>query len=416
MHLHLLIAVLELLWHAAIAYENPDPTTAWKSPFNQYLPNCVTAAPPTIRKQANIKAMSCPMVKDELGFLSEWVAYHLMHGLDYIQFYDDRSHNHSFDELKPWINSGQVSVVNADINKDISYKGVMRGKVNAEKNCKEYAFAHGYDLMLSLDLDEYLVPQNLSSTGVDELWNMMVQRGDYAAILNKHNFNSAPHLLEPINLLTIEAYQTKVSTINKMTYFKSVFSKTAIRMTGPLYNPSFANHSLLLEYVLKCTFHGCFVPGKPPLNSLDISYFKPSGKNTYPVPTLYHYGRSLEKFGLKAKTWRTSGGWTPAYNLVQFFDRSVGWTFDDRAAQYGCQVRSILRKVTKQPVYYRPGDMWYRNTEFGLVMNDGEKGHRNGAPVKENEMKSYNQPYHYHGSVWPYEQQAKQFSSRKRIA
>ena len=50
------------------------------------------------------------MFKDEEGFLSEFVAYYQMHGIDHIRFFDHNSTDDSLVELQPWIQSGFVSV------------------------------------------------------------------------------------------------------------------------------------------------------------------------------------------------------------------------------------------------------------------------------------------------------------------
>jgi hypothetical protein len=117
------------------------------------------------------------------------------------------------------------------------------------------------------------------------------------------------------------------------------------------------------------------------------------------LQTVYinHYGRSLEKFGLKTKTWKTSDGQDKGYDLVHFLDRNVGWKLDTSALRYSCQLREHLANITGNPVYYRPGDMWYRNTEFGRPMNDAFKGRRSGVPVEAGFKVTPSNPYHYHG-------------------
>lgn len=112
---------------------------------------------------------------------------------------------------------------------------------------------------------------------------------------------------------------------------------------------------------------------------------------------LFHYGRSLEKFGLKSKTWKTSDGADTGYNVNYFLDRNVGWKYDSRALRYSCQLREHLARMTGEKVYYRPGDFWYRNPEFGRAMNDPGKGRRGGGPVEAGFQIPYKNPYHYKG-------------------
>ena len=47
------------------------------------------------------------MIRDEEGFLSEFVAYHQMHGFSHIVFFDHGSTDNGLAELEPWIKSGR---------------------------------------------------------------------------------------------------------------------------------------------------------------------------------------------------------------------------------------------------------------------------------------------------------------------
>jgi len=68
----------------------------------------------------------------------------------------------------------------------------------------------GYDFFVSLDLDEYLVPLSSDLTAVDELEKFFTSTQRNILPLKKFNYQSTPHLLEPVNLLTIEAYHVCV--------------------------------------------------------------------------------------------------------------------------------------------------------------------------------------------------------------
>ncbi len=62
----------------------------------------------------DIEIHVCPVLfcdRDEEGFLSEWTAFYQMHGFDHIIFFNDNSVDNSISELKPWIDSGFVSIV-----------------------------------------------------------------------------------------------------------------------------------------------------------------------------------------------------------------------------------------------------------------------------------------------------------------
>lgn len=70
--------------------------------------------------------------------------------------------------------------------------------------------------------------------------------------IGKYNFQSAPHILEPIHLLTIEAYQSRMKTPAKMNYYTSVAPKCAYRFNGP----DSTNNSA--QFIAECChFHGC---------------------------------------------------------------------------------------------------------------------------------------------------------------
>jgi hypothetical protein len=70
-------------------------------------------------------------------------------------------------------------------------------------------------------------------------------------------------------------------------------------------------------------------------------------KRTGDALVIYHYSRSLEKFGLKAKTWETASGDNPVgYDMVHFLDRNVGRHTDRSALRFTCQLRKHLSEVT----------------------------------------------------------------------
>ena len=82
-----------------------------ESPLYLNLPDCsVQESYTPLKKETKAKGIICPMFKDEEGFLSEFVAYYQMHGFDHIRFYDHDSTDASLAELRPWIESGFVSV------------------------------------------------------------------------------------------------------------------------------------------------------------------------------------------------------------------------------------------------------------------------------------------------------------------
>jgi len=109
---------------------------------------------------------------------------------------------------------------------------------------------------------------------------------------------------------------------------------------------------------------------------------------------MHHYARSLEKYMLKQKTWETAGGAdSRGYDFYHFLDRTLGFTYDDSALSWTCQLRDLLRERTNESDYIRPGDFWYRNPEFGKVVLDSNKRGRGGSglhkQLRDPEMNPY---------------------------
>ena len=88
------------------------------------------------------------------------------------------------------------------------------------------------DYFASLDLDEYLLPVTGMHTAVDAMHRYYEQSKLNVMRLNKWNFQSAPHTLEPVNLLTLEAYHMRMKRERAMTYFKTVGRKIALQLNG----------------------------------------------------------------------------------------------------------------------------------------------------------------------------------------
>jgi hypothetical protein len=326
--------------------KSPEVDIIELSPYNQRLPDCRNPYT-TLKKKTKAKAIICPMFRDEEGFLSEWLAYYQIMGFDHVMLFDDGSVDNYQVEIKPWVDSGFVTVKSNWSEDELNIKGVflrdafkkaMTVKALLESECKHQAIKWGYEYMVSLDLDEYVVPKKENETFVDELelWSNTTGRSVYC--MPKYNFQSSPHGLEPIHLLTIEAYQSRMRESARMNFYTSVAPKCAYRLKG---GADTTNDSA--TFIADCChFHGCqghdfrrdsnFChqkfkdegwrvngKGKPWINSLDI----------------FHYSRSLEKYALKQKTWKTSTGEVKAgetseqaaksYDIAKFLQRSVGW-------------------------------------------------------------------------------------------
>ena len=200
------------------------------------------------------------MIKDEIGFLSEWTAYYEMQGFNHIIFFDNNSTT-SLAELDLWIKSGFVSIERnwwtgsewLLKDKRNRFGDMMVVKMQSEIMCKRRAVEWGYEVFVSIDIDEYIVPTKPTITVMDDLVNFFNVSTRGSVLLSKLQFPPTPHILEPINLLTIEAYQTRVSKPGKMNYYTNVAGKVALRLQG---SPEYSNQTT--EYLVHCCdFHGC---------------------------------------------------------------------------------------------------------------------------------------------------------------
>jgi hypothetical protein len=411
-----------LMWHT----KSNEISRIDKNPYYQHLPDCSKDNRESwITKSTKAKGIICPMVRDEVGFLSEWVAYYELHGFNHIRFYDDKSGPDAFVELEPWIKSGFVSIVSnwtstslglsPHVTKNNKFMFKMAQKFLIDVQCKKYAIKRGFHFYLSLDIDEYVIPYKKHLTIVDTVVESAQRTGRAAIFIGKSNFASTPHILEPINLLTLEAYQTRMKEHNKMNYYTSVQPKFGVLLNfPPEYNEveisRFQFTNVSLQFITFCCgFHGCQSNGfgSDKLYGGVKRYCKVKfgdeawrvhGKGRRWESTCYinHYSRSLEKYGLKQSTWETaSGEAAKGYDLANFFARSTGWTHDSTALRYTCQLRSLLQNRTGDAYYLRPGDLWYRNPEFGRIVSDPRKRGRNGA--KKGYFWREGNPYHYKG-------------------
>ena len=153
-----------------------------KSPFYQYLPNCSKKDYKVLKKNTHAKGILCPMIKDEEGFLSEWVAYYEMMGFNHIMIFDDGSVDNFKAEIQPWLKNGFVSIrsnwtadslqVTYKIRKN-KFKTAMATKHLLERECKLQAIQWGYDIFVSLDIDEYVLPINQDETVMDAIAGFM---------------------------------------------------------------------------------------------------------------------------------------------------------------------------------------------------------------------------------------------------
>ena len=339
-----------------------------RSPQNQYLPDdCTNSRAMYIYKNTTTKAGVCTLIKDEEGFLAEFVAFYIVQGVDHIIFYDDNSTDlGTTEELQPFVSAGYVSIQLA--GQWEGYRGStaetwgqqMAQKKMMERHCKMTLHSMKIDYYISVDLDEYEFPIVKNVTLVDEihrLFTMYPTRGTFN--VKKLQFTSQPHILEPFDKLTIEAYQTRFSAINKFSPKKSLMPKTVYWLRNPIYSNE------TLRFILECcTFHSCKQGPLPFCWDLQKTELSKVFHSPWPdIPfVINHYSRSIEKFSLKQKTWKQHVN--AGYDINKFFERSHGWTFDNSAVRYACQTRQVIASITKKFPFYRRGN-WLRKYEIG---------------------------------------------------
>ncbi len=265
---------------------------------------------------------------------------------------------------------------------------------------------------------------------VDALHNYYAQsQGKGMLCIDKFNFASVPHILEPVNLLQLEAYQSRMNEKRRMSYYTSVMPKCSFLLHGGQYYDRNT-----AEYVATCChFHGCH--GHDPRRNSTFCKDEDKkqriilNKGGFPNHKLHinHYSRSVEKYMLKAQTWRTSGGEVKEgedmvkvaqnYDINQFFARTLGWKVDRSALKYACQLRETLAHMTGQLPFLRHGTVWYRNVEFGKHLSIPEKRGRYGRPNPEGFHFQDGNPHHYHGSNEPMSKigQEKMFVSGNKL-
>lgn len=393
------------------------------NPFDQRMPTCNTSKQIPPKRFIDRKGLVCTMIKDEEGFLSEFLAFYLVQGFDHFIFYDNNSStSQSLRELDPWIANGTVTVKNAGsikkffhVKEVIKRKGayaLMRGHKSLDLlnavtgiDCKLYGVNNGYSIYLGVDIDEYVMPKSSDKTLFDELFHWFRVTKNRITFLNKYNFPSVPHILEPVNLLTMEAYQTRYPVLQKMNYYVTTGPKLAILLSSDseLQRPS---NNTMQTFLTRCCFiHGCgYFEAAAEVLQIDsvnctalfvkeyssVWRTRKRGGNWITPPVIFHYARSLEKFAMKQQTWdkklssgNDSVGNPQGLSLHNYLHRAVGHRFDDSALRWSCAVREVLRKFTGEPNYLRPGDNWYRNIEFGKFVNDPSKRGRYGNGLKK---------------------------------
>jgi len=99
---------------------------------------------------------ACCIFQNEDRFLKEWIEYHRLIGVEHFYIYDNRSDDHSYEVLEPYIKDGIVEYTYWDrtYNIDKEWWHVQRDAyVDAVKRAK-----HTSKWLAVIDTDEFIVP------------------------------------------------------------------------------------------------------------------------------------------------------------------------------------------------------------------------------------------------------------------
>ena len=248
------------------------------SPLFPRIPNCAIKNRPVLRKRTKKKFLISTMFKDEEGFLAEFVSFYKIHGFDKIILWNHESPDRYMDELMPWISTGFVeikntSLLNAHPNvlhaKGSKYWKVIALKKEIERQNFLWAITNKYDFYMTSDIDEYVLPIYNNFIGmphgvyVEDEGHIEVKNpipfmsladtihslfyDPYTSTYNplgntwkpklylplpKYNYAAVPHTLEPLDLLTVEAYLTRYHRSRGMNYYMNVQPKFVYRISG----------------------------------------------------------------------------------------------------------------------------------------------------------------------------------------
>lgn len=90
----------------------------------------------------------CAIFRDEANYLKEWIEYHLIIGVDHFYLYNNFSEDEYMDVLKPYIDSGIVTLCDWTIE---------HGQMLAYQDCYD-KYRNETNWIAYIDLDEYIVP------------------------------------------------------------------------------------------------------------------------------------------------------------------------------------------------------------------------------------------------------------------
>ena len=228
--------------------------------------------------------------------------------------------------------------------------------------CHEVLISQDITYGMYLDADEYMVPLTLYSDLAHEIDRLFLENPTAVTLVtSRSGFSSVPHILEPVDRLTIESFFMRSAfptCWGPCEYSKGLMPKRIVKLIDPNYSK---DTMTMVRYC--CGVHRCGVPlhdlCKPLIDKTVLS-------PTEVIPQYWasehiqinHYSGSVERF-LRKPSW----GFSQDLDSKKVLYRSQGNVYDPSALRFSCAVREELRSMTHQAVYSRPGG-WIRDYEL----------------------------------------------------
>lgn len=115
--------------------------------------------------QEKYEVSVCAFFKDESAYLQEWIEYHQMIGVDHFYLYNNSSCDQSMQVLRPYIQSGLVTVVYWPnlipeyLSENLTHF-VFSTQLPAYENAAKYLAYGKTEWLCFLNPDEFIVPMN----------------------------------------------------------------------------------------------------------------------------------------------------------------------------------------------------------------------------------------------------------------
>lgn len=219
----------------------------------------------------------CAIFKNEEHYLSEWIAFHKIVGVDHFYMYNNNSDDNYLSVLQPYIESGDVTLIDWPYN-----QAQMQAYKHCISNYKEETIWLGF-----IDLDEFVVPKE-TDTIYDSLRPFEKNRG--AVMLYWKLFGTSGRLDRSLNGLVTEDF-----TLCWSKYFNigKCFYNTRFDFDADSINNRVLHHNLWTLYKGK---------NIPPVNIFDEPCFDGRHKvlkSDFPIQINHYFTKSYMEYAAK---------------------------------------------------------------------------------------------------------------------